>query len=163
MKPEYKKQVAKALLAVADKLEAASSPKPVIASADRHSKAEEQRRWLVSKGCIAWAKAYRDVFGGKMFDVVEPEPNNTWALYPGRPHHVVVKTKDGVFHDATGSYASEQELLSFWEERRTRAGDNGEKLVLEPHNVKRAKDQGLAPRSGDYEYAYSLIQKGEKP
>lgn len=136
-----------------------SMSRPVSASADRHSKAQEQKHWLLNKGCIAWAKAYKDIFGGKLFDVVEPEPNNTWALYPGMPHHVVVKTKDGVFHDATGPYANEQELLSFWEERRARAGDSGEKLVLEPHNGKRAKDQGLVARKSDYDLAYSILSR----
>ena len=127
------------------------------ASSDRHNKAQEQKHWLLNRGCVAWAKAYKDIFGGKLFDVVEPEPNNTWALYPGRPHHVVVKTKDGVLHDATGPYANEQELLSFWEERRAGAGDSGEKLVLEPHNGKRAKDQGLVARDRDYSLAYSTL------
>jgi hypothetical protein len=117
-------------------------------------------RWLTDKGCIAWAKAYRDIFGGKLFDVTEPEPDNTWGLYPGKPHHVVVRTKDGIFHDATGTYANDQELLSFWADRAAREGYKVE-LVLEPHNVKRAKDQGLIARKSDYADAYQLLKMSD--
>lgn len=91
-----------------------------------------------SGGCLTFAKALRRAFGGgRLVDIVEPE---TGAFYvrSGRPHHVMVE-RDGLLWDAAGAH-DPAAVQRFW------SAKIGAAVTTEPHDARRAREQGLKER-----------------
>ena len=95
-------------------------------------------RWTTG-GCLAFARALREAIGGRLWDVVEPDPPDVRRTYPGTPHHIVVK-KGEQFIDAEGTYTAD-ELLRKWDALVPQWVNRP--LRLEPHSAARAKDAGM--------------------
>jgi hypothetical protein len=114
----------------------------------------EESYWMTG-GCLEYAKALKETLrsGAKMFDVVEPEIKAQNLMYPGFPHHVVVR-HGGKYHDYEGSY-TEQELLDKWRARAPR------KIAfrLEPHSAARARDHRLSLNRQRYVLALSVARR----